>query len=833
MEAEAIGELALLDDGTWSYVSELPLPAQAGGLLLLTDGESKERHVFGVTTVTSWGAVLGRLDRNPISPRLRGSFGPATAVSCKGSANQRTCVDKAPEGTWFSVFETSGDKLIIKNGVPSRIGRIRAGDPSSDLWAKKGNDWVAIVDRIGPPARSLRVGLSNGCQAQKTTFHGVDTKMPGQHPLDVENQAYEDMVDGFVSCAGTDYTVAIPAAGRPLLKAPDIRLRTHPVLVVGENRIFGNLDDVGRFAAMVGIGDFDGAGLLLLKLAEKNPKIALQGAEILAAAGRPDEALALAFEATKTAWNRDGDFYWVFLRARVALALGDEASFVERWSRLPDMAQRLENNGVYGWMVWQAFMAEFKGVPEYESYDESLKGREFSKWRALLRLTSALRTRDDSEVSAFSSISGDAKALAQALRGENVPKKGEGPLDVYGRLWASGVRGDLTHVGGAEFRPGYSHRPPDINAFEVLNLNRILGRTPSVDELKIHLACDAAALPATQGLALDPVAVWALTSGRTAACKGPEVLLQVVSSLDKAERGATRDYVVAFFEQLLATHNDAGTLSSAGVWASLANLGESCRSWNLSLGFSALVADRLDDAQAALVRANGCSTRQYATSEKQLAAAVNWLRTGRVSGDFDAPIRDAVHQITRQKTTGCPLTADWDVHLAELAEPAIGAHLVAMEQMVQEDFSVVTSLQHLKSARSDIPVFVAAIQGGDSMKAAKTLQNMKAGFRAARHLPGQRFVDLLEQVVFDGRLDDFITAAPAKNKDKSVGASLRSGKSVNTKGWTPSQLRVGEFLTSGDLNAILKAPASDFSAELCALPQPRSNDGPIDLDADF
>ncbi len=832
MDSDVIGELALLDDGTWSYVSDLPLPAKTGGLLLLKDAESGERHVFGVAKTTGWGAVLGRLDRNPISTRLRGSFGPADAAICIGNADQRTCIDKAPKGTWFSIFETKGGSLTFENGVPARVARLRSGDPASDLWIKKAQDWVAISDGVAPPAPALRVGLESGCSAEKTDFFALSASMPGKHPLEVENHAYEYAVDAFVRCKNGRFQVAIPSAARPRLDASDIRLRTHPVLVVGQDALVGSLNDVARFAAMVGVGDFDGAGLLLLKLAPKNPRIALQGAEMLAATGRPDEALALAFLATKTAWNRDADFFWVFLRARVALALGSEAGFVERWSRLPDMAQRLENSGVYGWGVWQAFEAETRGAAEYKTYDESLAGRELSKWRSLLRLVTAIHTQTESDIASFLVGNPNADSISKALRGQEVAKAGDGPLDVYGRLWSEGLRGDLTRVGGSAFRPGYSHRPDDISAFEVLNLNKIGGQPASVEDLRSALRCDAPPLPATSGLGLDAVAVWALTVGRAASCKSPADLLKVVEGLSEENRIATRGFVAVLFEESLASNNDAPTLSSAAIWASSVELGEPCRRWNLALGFSALVGDHLEEAQSALVRANACTSRDYSTSEKQLSAAINWLRTGAVSGDFEKEVRQKVLNVTRQVTTDCPLLASWDVNLAELAEPVIREHLVAMQPLAEEDFAVITSSQHLKDARQGVEEFVAAMRLGDSLTAAKSLQSVQTHFRAARHLPGQRFVDLLEQVVFEGRLNEFVVGAATK-KEKTVGAKLRAGKFSDTKGWNPSQLRVVEFLVSGDPSIISKAKRTDFSAELCALPMPRTNDGPIDLDADF
>jgi hypothetical protein len=833
MDSDVIGELALLDDGTWSYVSDLPLPAKAGGLLLLKDAESGERHVFGVAKVTGWGAVLGRLDHNPISTRLRGSFGPANAAVCTGKADQRTCIDQAPKGTWFSIFETQDGAVVFENDIPARVARLRSGDPASDLWIKKASEWVAISDGVAPPSPALRVGLESDCSTQTVDFFALSAPMPGKHPLDVENQAYEHAVDAFVGCKNGRFQVAIPSAARPRLNASDIRLRTHPVLVVGQDDVTGSLNDVARFAAMVGVGDFDGAGLLLLKLAPENPRLALQGAEILAATGRPDEALALAYLSTKTAWNRDADFYWVFLRARVALVLGSEAGFVERWSRLPDMAQRLENNGVYGWVVWQAFEAETRGAAEYKTYDESLAGRELSKWRSLLRLVTAIHTQAEPDIASFLVGNPNTNSISKALRGEEIPKAGDGPLDVYGRLWSEGVRGDLTRVGGALFRPGYSHRPDDISGFEVLNLNKIGGQQARVDDLKTSLRCDAPPMPATNGLGLDAVAVWALTIGRSASCKSPADLQQVVAALSEEDRTATRGFVAVLFEQSLASHNNAQTLSSAAVWASSVNLGEVCRRWNLALGFSALISDHLDEAQSALVRANACASRDYDASEKQLSAAINWLRTGAVSGDFETQVRQRVMGVTRQVTTDCPLLSSWEVNLNELAEPVIRTHLVAMEPLAQEDFAVVTSTQHLTDARLAVAEFVAAMRLGDSATAAKTLQSMQMHFRAARHLPGQRFVELLEQVIFEGRLSEFAAGPPATKKEKTVATKLRAGKFLDTKGWNPSQLSVVEFLVTGDPAMISKAKRTDFSAELCALPMPRTNDGPIDLDADF
>ena len=227
----------MLDDGSWAYVSKEVLPADGGDLVVFADTDGRESHLFVVQATYGWGALLHRLDRQPISETLRGSF--AKTEACYGTGPTSACVDSAPKGTVFSVFAANNGRLLLQDGHPRRVARLRSQDPASSVWAAPAAEWIAVKDAVLGQTPVFQLG-DEGCSL---TMPGVSKlTLPSSHPLNVEQAAYDSLVDGFVRCADGEVRVRIPSATRATLPSRDPRLRTHPVLSIMADRVEGEAE---------------------------------------------------------------------------------------------------------------------------------------------------------------------------------------------------------------------------------------------------------------------------------------------------------------------------------------------------------------------------------------------------------------------------------------------------------------------------------------------------------------------------------------------------------------------------------------------------------------
>lgn len=820
MGGEDIGQLTMLDDGTWAYMSEARIPGDVGDIVELADVQSRERHVFGISAVYPWGASLSRLEGRPIATSLRGTFSNASRTTCFGVGSTSDCIDDAPFGTLFSVFEARDGRLVFDAVGPRRIGRIRSGDPTSAVWVTPPNQWVAVPESMGFETPKFRLGAS-GCKLSQA--EALD--LPDPHPVDAEIAAFKDMVDAYIQCDGKNVRFVVPSALRRALPSRDPRLRTHPLVAIYPDSIEADPEVVARFVGYVGVGDFDAASLFVREIAPSNPKFALYAAEISAAAGRPDEALAIAYRATSSSWNREGDFYWVFLRARVALLLGDEAAFVKRWGRLPEMSTRLENTDIHGWIVWQAFEAETVATTTYRTYDESLKGGSMKPWRALLRLSAAVNKDDQSAASTFVAMSGDSE-LARALLGENPAKTGTGVLDIYGRMWAAGQSGQLSTVGSSRFHPGYKMRDA-TTAEDPIALNRILGRTTEPAAVAAGIDCGQAATPRVV-FGRDWAAQWAASTGHDLICESAAALIASWDTFTAAQHTSLSPYFDALLDWRLRNHPSPKGLIEASMWAANTHREGSCRRWNLAVAYSQLYAREVEPTEAALRRANACRSRDYLESEKILAAALSWLKTGRVSGDSEREVKTRIAKRVRNDVEGCALLAPSDVNLDDLAEPDVAALIVELPSSPDKLFKVVSAWSSFDDARTNLREFQSMLRAGDSAAAALKLASARENARAAGNQPLMKRIALLEDVLFDGDATHF--DASAKTKSKSAAARLRAGDFRAVASWTPTEQAVAQLLNQPLEANRINLSDVEMLKDYCGLAATPKEDGSIDLD---
>lgn len=814
---DEIGTLVMVDDGAWYFLSNNALPAP-NGLVRFRDGLSGEWHDFAVKARFDWGTQLGRLDNRPLSSGFSGTPGPVPGL-CQDLA----CVDAAPAGTWFNVYARGSDGLTWSGRVPQRVGRLRSNDPTSAVWQVAVQDWVALPDTVGPPRPNGSVGLVK-C-SPTSSVASVAVAEPGDDPLAIEAAAFEHGVDAFVTCEDGGFKVRIPSALRAPLPSLDLRLRTQPVVTGRPVRVSGDLEEVARWAVSLGLGDFESAVLLQPAIVGRDTHLALETAEIASAVGRHEEALARAWDATASVWNREADFFWVFLRARVASELRNEAAFSESWARLPDMVRRLEDTRVFAWFVWQVFKTEASDAPaaNYAEADKMLASDGHMPYRTLLRLSRAVLSNDEAARTHVQSKLGDS-ALAASLDGRVVGLETSGPLDVYGRRWATKPGGDLTRVGFSSYRPGFAvHRPE--SALDQVYWASLVGRPMSPSDVTASVDCDAKAFALESGLDLDPGASWALTAGRQAACQGMAALLASADAGTPETRAARRDFVVGWAQHILTREVGFEALEQAAAWASKETTGQTCRLWNLSVGYSALQAERVDLVETALAQANRCADTSWRISEKRLAAALQWMVSGRVAADFERDVVLAVRQATGQDVQGCALAGPMDVRLQTLAEPEVAAMIRQAPAAMRTDgeLALVTSPGRLRAAFAALDGVREAVRAHDATGAAKGLAVAREHFGAVGHVPGLRLVRLLELALFQTDVVD----------ETAVTRAARSRDAIWKGQWAEASQPTTKLAMAFFRGDWAKVPvlASELPGELCAMPVAQERGPNIDLDA--
>jgi hypothetical protein len=478
----ALGQLSLLQDGSWALVRD----KEAGSAFKLTRGqlvhivradtapdEQPPRHLMVVTQTPSWGALLQRLDAQPIPdsapvyalPREdQGAVRFPGACEGQGDPTADPCLAQAPIGTRWQLWPLDNQRHVPlqprvddalrldapRRGIAQRDAagvRYWAGMSAQDLPR-----WIAMPfdGRRAPPPAPLYAAQACG-ELTTELSQPVEGRQPADdHPLTVEATSYDTLADVFVRC-GEDGEVRAMVASLlrpPLVTGAGERLGPsvlgHEALVVQGGRLTASLvvDMLGALArGDAELADLFGERLLHhLHTSDGVEEAASKMAQLVAAAGRPEAALRIGYIASERRWRRDGDVRWQLTQIAVWAALGRmrEAAAAERDLEVM-LGRRTADPSLMPWLYWRSIREQLARGQRVDLQQPDLR------WMLALRLLEALGSRErldaqpaieQETLTSESARVGAATLWEAVLSGQPAPAPCPAqscPLDFYGR----------------------------------------------------------------------------------------------------------------------------------------------------------------------------------------------------------------------------------------------------------------------------------------------------------------------------------------------------------------------------------------------------------------
>lgn len=517
------GELILVQEGLWAYLPHASakdkFDFEAGALVgFLPQKRHASAHVYGVVLVRSWGALLQRLDSQPVTgTELRGEFiGIDNDLKfrqwglCRGaSADIRAnpCIQAASPSAQWRIFQTDAIGQLItpdldswSSALPIRSAGLLIGERSLMRPGTEpglASHWLAVPAyrpqrsraQNSPHLAHARVALGQGCPKidfpqsfQPLEVFSAALDAPAD-PVDISAAAIRTGADVLVRCAGDSVWVDIPSLYRPTLSVADTSAQGVAYGAMQPIELKSASIEVQRATILLGAALATGsvfvADFYLQEALQAAPnsgvsrELGLKFMQVFAAAGRPEAALRSGHQAAGGAWHLDNNPQFVLGRTWVNAALGSARAFSEDITRLAKLAETPENADIRLWLAWNAIRADalqgsgqsVRGAMAY------LERAGLIRWLQAANLIVAPALRVELEAHETSAL---GQALARVYKpektradGRRCAEEGICQLDVYGRSFAARLRAasdepalvhlmaDLGQTAMAAIRPGF------------------------------------------------------------------------------------------------------------------------------------------------------------------------------------------------------------------------------------------------------------------------------------------------------------------------------------------------------------------------------------------
>jgi|GEM_PF-6115569 len=517
------GELILVQEGLWAYLPEASAKDkydfEAGALVgFLPQKRHASAHVYGVVLVRSWGALLQRLDSQPVTgTELRGEFigidnDPKFRQwgLCRGASadiRENPCIKEASASTRWRIFQTDAIGHLItpdldswSSALPIRSAGLLIGERSVMRPGTEpglASHWLAVPAhrpqrsraQNAPHLAHARVAMGEGCpkidftesfQPLEVFNTAIDTPTD---PIDTSVAAIRTGADVLVRCKGNSVWVDIPFLYRPTLAVADTSAQGVAYGAMQPIELKGQSVEVQRATILMGAalatGSVFAADFYLQEALQAGPDsgvsrdLGLKFMQVFAAAGRPEAALRSGHKAAGGAWHLDNNPQFVLGRTWVNAALGRARAYSDDITRLGKLAETPENTDIRLWLAWSTVRADalkgsgqsVRGALSYFDHAGLIR------WLQAANLIVAPSLRIELEKHETSAL-GLALALVFSPEqtradGQSCADKGVCQLDVYGRNFAARLSAasdepallqlidDLGQTSMAAIRPGF------------------------------------------------------------------------------------------------------------------------------------------------------------------------------------------------------------------------------------------------------------------------------------------------------------------------------------------------------------------------------------------
>lgn len=414
LASKALARLQLMPQGHWALVLASPqtgeLPAlKEGQLVLVTPQQQREAPaplLFAVQLERDWGAILQRLDHQPL-PALISDLEveikpvdptkPDDLKALEQLNNLTLCTGQGLDVCAKPLAAFSRHDLYALNASGQLKPWAKPLERAQGSFARDGMLWIdaALAPQYVPiradkaPARWLAIAqpspqqspgraqivMESSCggapSADALTRWALATPQANMTPqglAQTEQAAYEQGAEVLVSCGRGRTIVHTPSLWRP-------RLRTYggeelgPLLVGAESvELEGSaLKAHATLIAAIGqaaLGDWSMADALIERWlltqyeGDARADAALGKLAQLMAVTRPEAALIASWFSSRKAWRRSSDIAHLVTQVAVMAGLGQQREQIEAESKLGEVIGREPRSAWRPWLAWRALERE-------------------------------------------------------------------------------------------------------------------------------------------------------------------------------------------------------------------------------------------------------------------------------------------------------------------------------------------------------------------------------------------------------------------------------------------------------------------------------------------
>ena len=280
---------------------------------------------------------------------------------------------------------------------------------------------------------------------------------------------------------------------------------------------------------------------------------------------------------------------------------------------------------------------------------------------------------------------------------------------------------------------------------------------------------------------------WWADDGVEALCDSPLRFAAAIDDYARHHAGYADQLLPIVEHQVLAALSDDADPHQLIETATLARrLGdnETCVRWNLGLTVGTTRAGRFDAAEKHLIEASNCldSDSPLRDTRDFVAGYLEFERGGGRSVVRDGSVERAVDTATRRRVDddSCvglhPIGFDLDSQLPDSIS-AIADH-VDVQPAPPDEFSLLTAGTLIDRGKAAYTTGLRDIRRAELPTAARSLNQARKDFRHIRHLPGIARINLIDDVIFDGQLEELADGMQVDlDTDTSMLEKLRGGYS--------------------------------------------------------
>lgn len=486
------GQLLLVDKGLWAFLPQASAkkdfvfkPGELVGFL--PQKRHASAHVYSVVLVRSWGALLQRLDSQPITgTELRGEFVPINNDPtfrqwglCRGTGDvgAASCIKEASPSTQWRIFRTDTLGNIVtpeldawSDTLPIQSAGVLIGERSvmhRSPDAADSNHWLAIPAhrpqrsraqntpiiphaRVAMQAHCPRIDLSQSFQPLEVFTSEINAP---KDAIDTSMAAIRTGADVLVRCKGDTIWVDIPTLYRPIMAVADTSAQGISYGAMEPIALKGAPEELQRATILMGAALATGstfiADFYLQEALRAAPKASEAGAlglkfmQVFAAAGRPEAALRSGLQAASGAWHLDNNPQFVLGRTWVDAALGDARAYSDDVSRLSKLAENPDHRDIRLWLAWSVIRADalktsgrsVRGALSY--FDNAGLLRWIQAANQIVSPSLRIELKKEHDAVLLDGLGLLSQPVATRADGKPCADAGVCQLDVYGRNFAA------------------------------------------------------------------------------------------------------------------------------------------------------------------------------------------------------------------------------------------------------------------------------------------------------------------------------------------------------------------------------------------------------------